>query len=170
MGGYWPGSAPVPSWGPAALGTLSAVLLVPGCSHYWSPRSRTLLSTVLFSTGVWVSGVLICRQTLKMLLSYHGWMFEPHGKTSRTTKIWAVSLRKRSRLGLATVWEGVAHPGFLSRGPPWKLGLPQSLASHTLLPVLCVKSSSQTHGVDLDWGHSVHEEGAQAFLCTLLLT
>lgn len=56
-----------------------------------SPRSRTLLSAVVFSTGVWVSGILLCRQVLKVLLSYHGWMFEPHGKASRSTKIWVVS-------------------------------------------------------------------------------
>nr|XP_056701967.1 carnitine O-palmitoyltransferase 1, muscle isoform [Euleptes europaea] len=62
-----------------------------GC--YFSLRSRTLVSTILFSTGVWISGILLCRQTLKMLLSCHGWMFEPHGKISHTTKIWAAMVR-----------------------------------------------------------------------------
>lgn len=50
-----------------------------------------MVSAVLFSTGVWLSAVLLFRQTLKLLLSYHGWMFEPHGKMSRSTKIWVVS-------------------------------------------------------------------------------
>jgi carnitine O-palmitoyltransferase 1 len=45
----------------------------------------------IFSTGVWLTGIFLFRQTLKLLLSYHGWMFEMHGKTSHTTKIWAVS-------------------------------------------------------------------------------
>ncbi|XP_054843927.1 carnitine O-palmitoyltransferase 1, muscle isoform isoform X2 [Eublepharis macularius] len=61
-----------------------------GC---WSLRNRTLLSTILFSSGVWISGVLLCRKTLKLLLSYHGWMFEPHGRTSSTTKIWAATVK-----------------------------------------------------------------------------
>lgn len=30
---------------------------------------------------------------LKLLLSYHGWMFEPHGKTSFSTKAWVVRPR-----------------------------------------------------------------------------
>ncbi|XP_060102042.1 carnitine O-palmitoyltransferase 1, muscle isoform isoform X1 [Heteronotia binoei] len=60
---------------------------------YLGLRTRTLLSTVLFSTGVWASGVLLCRQSLKLLLSYHGWMFEPHGRVSRTTKIWTAMVR-----------------------------------------------------------------------------
>lgn len=45
----------------------------------------------IFSTGVWVLGIFFFRQTLKLLLSYHGWMFEMHGQTSYFTKVWAVS-------------------------------------------------------------------------------
>ncbi|KAJ6651521.1 hypothetical protein lerEdw1_020856 [Lerista edwardsae] len=56
-------------------------------------RNRTLLSAVVFSTGVWVSGILMCRHALKLLLSYHGWMFEPHGQTSYSTKIWAAMVK-----------------------------------------------------------------------------
>lgn len=50
-----------------------------------------MVSTALFSTGVWLSAVLLFRQALKLLLSYHGWMFEPHGKMSLSTRIWVVS-------------------------------------------------------------------------------
>lgn len=46
---------------------------------------------VIFSTGIWATGIFLFRQTLKLLLSYHGWMFEMHSKTSHATKIWAVS-------------------------------------------------------------------------------
>lgn len=46
---------------------------------------------VIFSTGIWATGIFLFRQTLKLLLSYHGWMFEMHSKTSNATKIWAVS-------------------------------------------------------------------------------
>lgn len=69
------------------------------CSSSLSFRNRTLLSAIVFSTGVWVSGILMCRHALKLLLSYHGWMFEPHGKTSCSTKIWAVSHLRALFLG-----------------------------------------------------------------------
>lgn len=68
------------------------------CGPYQTPQTRALLSMVIFSTGVWVTGIFLFRQTLKLLLSYHGWMFEMHGKTSHFTKIWAVS---RSRGGFS---------------------------------------------------------------------
>uniref|UniRef100_A0A4X2KC69 Carnitine O-palmitoyltransferase 1, muscle isoform n=1 Tax=Vombatus ursinus TaxID=29139 RepID=A0A4X2KC69_VOMUR len=60
-----------------------------GCRPHLSLQSRTLISVGIFSTGVWVTGIFLFRQTLKMLLTYHGWMFELHGRTSRLTKIWA---------------------------------------------------------------------------------
>ncbi|XP_075455349.1 carnitine O-palmitoyltransferase 1, muscle isoform [Ascaphus truei] len=66
--------------------------ILPGHSVV-APLSRTVLSAVIFSTGVWVSGILIYRQALRLLLSYHGWMFEPHGKRSLCTKIWAGSMK-----------------------------------------------------------------------------
>lgn len=58
---------------------------------YGTPQTETLISMVIFSTGVWATGIFLFRQTLKLLLSYHGWMFEMHSKTSHATKIWAVS-------------------------------------------------------------------------------
>ncbi|XP_007502831.1 carnitine O-palmitoyltransferase 1, muscle isoform isoform X1 [Monodelphis domestica] len=64
-----------------------------GCCRYLTLQTRTLISVGIFSTGVWVTGIFLFRQTLKLLLSYHGWMFELHGQTSRTTKIWAICVR-----------------------------------------------------------------------------
>nr|XP_034984544.1 carnitine O-palmitoyltransferase 1, muscle isoform-like [Zootoca vivipara] len=90
------------------------------CNYCLSPRSKTLLSVVLFSTGAWISGILLCRQTLKLLLSYQGWMFEPHGKTSRSTKIWA---------GMVKVMSG-CNPMLYS----FQTSLPK-------LPVPCVKDT-----------------------------
>lgn len=58
---------------------------------YQTPQTRALVSMAIFSTGVWIVGIFFFRQTLKLLLSYHGWMFEAHGHTSRSTKVWAVS-------------------------------------------------------------------------------
>ncbi|NXL40603.1 CPT1B palmitoyltransferase, partial [Glaucidium brasilianum] len=62
-------------------------------SRLLSYESRTMVSAALFSTGVWLSAVLLFRQALKLLLSYHGWMFEPHGKMSRSTKIWVALVK-----------------------------------------------------------------------------
>lgn len=59
---------------------------------------------VIFSTGVWATGIFLFRQTLKLLLSYHGWMFEMHAKTSHATKIWAVS---RSSGWGAGIWSEI---------------------------------------------------------------
>uniref|UniRef100_A0A4X1UIB5 Carnitine O-palmitoyltransferase 1, muscle isoform n=1 Tax=Sus scrofa TaxID=9823 RepID=A0A4X1UIB5_PIG len=56
---------------------------------YWTPQTRALLSMAVVSTGVWMIGIFFFRQTLKLLLSYHGWMFEMHGQSSRVTKVWA---------------------------------------------------------------------------------
>ncbi|XP_006876448.1 PREDICTED: carnitine O-palmitoyltransferase 1, muscle isoform isoform X3 [Chrysochloris asiatica] len=64
-----------------------------GCSPYQTPQTKALLSMVIFSTGVWATGIFFFRQSLKLLLSYHGWMFELHGHTSRVTRIWAICVR-----------------------------------------------------------------------------
>lgn len=40
---------------------------------------------------LWLLLIFTMRLCLKQLLSYHRWMFEPHGKMSTTTKIWVVS-------------------------------------------------------------------------------
>ncbi|GAB5574401.1 carnitine O-palmitoyltransferase 1 [Prionailurus iriomotensis] len=66
--------------------------LPEGCGPYRTPQTRALLSMAIFSTGVWMMGIFFFRQTLKMLLSYHGWMFEMHGQTSHFTKVWAETL------------------------------------------------------------------------------
>ncbi|KAI7792261.1 carnitine O-palmitoyltransferase 1, liver isoform isoform X2 [Triplophysa rosa] len=58
-----------------------------------SVQCRTVVSAVLFSTLLWLSLIFTMRLCLKQLLSYHGWMFEQHGKVSTTTKIWAAMVR-----------------------------------------------------------------------------
>lgn len=52
---------------------------------------NTYASCLVFSTLVWLAGIFFLRTALKLLLTYKGWMFEPRGKTSLQTKIWAVS-------------------------------------------------------------------------------
>lgn len=57
-------------------------------------ESHTLLNHVAcLSIGVallWLLFALILRYFLKLLFCYQGWMFEPRGKPSTTTKIWAM--------------------------------------------------------------------------------
>lgn len=57
-----------------------------------STQCQVLVSAVLFSTMLWLLLIFTMRLVLKQLLSYHRWMFEPHGKMSTTTKVWVVSL------------------------------------------------------------------------------
>lgn len=61
-------------------------------SQSMSTQCQVLLSAVLFSTMLWLLLIFTMRLCLKQLLSYHRWMFEPHGKMSTTTKVWVVSV------------------------------------------------------------------------------
>ncbi|XP_076023648.1 carnitine O-palmitoyltransferase 1, liver isoform isoform X2 [Genypterus blacodes] len=58
-----------------------------------STQGQTMLSALLFSTLLWLSLILTLRFCLKLLLSYHRWMFEQHGRVSTTTKVWVTLLR-----------------------------------------------------------------------------
>uniref|UniRef100_A0AAY4DTI7 Carnitine O-palmitoyltransferase 1, muscle isoform n=1 Tax=Denticeps clupeoides TaxID=299321 RepID=A0AAY4DTI7_9TELE len=55
---------------------------------FMTVQTQTWLSAVLFATALWLTLILLLRYTLKMLLSYHGWIFESHGKMSVSTRIW----------------------------------------------------------------------------------
>ncbi|MBN3273918.1 CPT1A palmitoyltransferase, partial [Polyodon spathula] len=57
-------------------------------SRYLSDESQKIVGGVLIGTSLWVAGISIMRTTLKMLLSWHGWMFSAHGKVSKRTRIW----------------------------------------------------------------------------------
>ena len=43
--------------------------------------------------GVWVGLSFLQRYTLKLMLMYKGWMFDPHGRQSFTTRVWGGMLR-----------------------------------------------------------------------------
>ncbi|XP_075890507.1 carnitine O-palmitoyltransferase 1, liver isoform-like isoform X2 [Nelusetta ayraudi] len=58
-----------------------------------STQCQVLVSAVLFSTMLWLLLIFTMRMVLKQLLSYHRWMFEPHGKMSTTTKVWVALVR-----------------------------------------------------------------------------
>lgn len=71
-----------------------------------SSQTKNIVSGVLFGTGLWVALIITMRYSLKVLLSYHGWMFAEHGKMSRATRIWMV-------IDLPSLWG--AAVGFLNR-------------------------------------------------------
>uniref|UniRef100_A0A8C2B2J5 Carnitine O-palmitoyltransferase 1, muscle isoform n=1 Tax=Cyprinus carpio TaxID=7962 RepID=A0A8C2B2J5_CYPCA len=55
---------------------------------FMTVQTQTVLSAILFATGLWLSFIFLLRYILKALLSYHGWIFESHGKMSFSTKVW----------------------------------------------------------------------------------
>ncbi|CAB1341423.1 unnamed protein product, partial [Coregonus sp. 'balchen'] len=61
---------------------------LPVSSLSLSAQGQTMLSVLVFSTLLWLSLILTLRFCLKLLLSYHRWMFEQHGRISTTTKVW----------------------------------------------------------------------------------
>ncbi|KAM4531512.1 carnitine O-palmitoyltransferase 1, liver isoform 1-T2 [Odontesthes bonariensis] len=58
-----------------------------------SAQGQTMVSALVFSTLLWLSLILALRFCLKLLLSYHQWMFEQHGRISNTTKVWVTLMR-----------------------------------------------------------------------------
>lgn len=60
---------------------------------YLSNQSENILSGLLFGTGLWIALVFTMRQTLKLLLSYHGWMYVAHGKTPGHIKLWMLMVK-----------------------------------------------------------------------------
>lgn len=52
-------------------------------------------TAMAFAIGLlaWVAFILVWRLSLKLLLSWHGWMYEEHGKISLVTKVWMLALK-----------------------------------------------------------------------------
>lgn len=70
---------------------MSVSLLLSSLHMSLSAQGQTMLSALVFSTLLWLSLILALRFCLKLLLSYHRWMFEQHGRVSNFTKVWVVS-------------------------------------------------------------------------------
>ncbi|XP_032093372.1 carnitine O-palmitoyltransferase 1, brain isoform [Thamnophis elegans] len=51
-------------------------------------QGLNVLSVLAFSTALWLALIMTMRSILKMLLCYHGWIYEEHGRVSNITKIW----------------------------------------------------------------------------------
>uniref|UniRef100_A0A4W5KC12 Carnitine O-palmitoyltransferase 1, muscle isoform n=1 Tax=Hucho hucho TaxID=62062 RepID=A0A4W5KC12_9TELE len=71
-----------------SLGMIDTIKRTLSVSGYMTVQTQTVLSAILFATGLWLSLILMLRYTLKTLLSYHAWIFESHGKISFCTKLW----------------------------------------------------------------------------------
>uniref|UniRef100_A0A8C2S8H2 Carnitine O-palmitoyltransferase 1, muscle isoform n=1 Tax=Capra hircus TaxID=9925 RepID=A0A8C2S8H2_CAPHI len=67
------------------IAKINRTLDTTGCM---SSQTKKVVSGVIFGTGLWAALIVTMRYSLKVLLSYHGWMFTQHGSLSRTTKIW----------------------------------------------------------------------------------
>lgn len=59
-------------------------------SQYMSTDSQRIVGGVLVGTGLWVTIIMIMRNVLKCLLSWHGWMHARHGSVSWSTRLWMV--------------------------------------------------------------------------------
>uniref|UniRef100_A0A8C8IGZ9 Carnitine O-palmitoyltransferase 1, muscle isoform n=1 Tax=Oncorhynchus tshawytscha TaxID=74940 RepID=A0A8C8IGZ9_ONCTS len=71
-----------------SLGMIDTIKRTLPVSDYMTVQTQTVLSAILFATGLWLSLILMLRYILKALLSYHAWIFESHGKMSFCTKLW----------------------------------------------------------------------------------
>ncbi|CAB1323105.1 unnamed protein product, partial [Coregonus sp. 'balchen'] len=71
-----------------SLGMIDTIKRTLPVSGYMTVQTQTVLSAILFATGLWLSLILMLRYILKALLSYHTWIFESHGKMSFCTKLW----------------------------------------------------------------------------------
>lgn len=58
-----------------------------------STDSQKIVGGVLVGTGLWVTIIMIMRNVLKCLLSWHGWMHARHGSVSWSTRAWLVRRR-----------------------------------------------------------------------------
>ncbi|XP_019957720.1 carnitine O-palmitoyltransferase 1, liver isoform isoform X1 [Paralichthys olivaceus] len=62
-------------------------------SRYMSTDSQRIVGGVLVGTGLWVSIIMIMRNVLKSLLSWHGWMHARHGSVSLSTRLWMLLVK-----------------------------------------------------------------------------
>ncbi|KAJ0029236.1 hypothetical protein NQD34_004233 [Periophthalmus magnuspinnatus] len=71
-----------------SLGMINAIKDTLPFKDYMSVQTRAVLGAILFATGLWLFLIVLLRYTLKVLLSYHGWIFESHGRMTTSTKVW----------------------------------------------------------------------------------
>ncbi|XP_063768214.1 carnitine O-palmitoyltransferase 1, liver isoform isoform X1 [Eleginops maclovinus] len=62
-------------------------------SQYISEDNQKIVGGVLVGTGLWVSIIMVMRNVLKSLLSWHGWMHARHGAVSWSTRLWMLLVK-----------------------------------------------------------------------------
>ncbi|XP_062318683.1 carnitine O-palmitoyltransferase 1, liver isoform isoform X1 [Osmerus eperlanus] len=62
-------------------------------SQYMSTESQRMVGGVLVGTGLWVGIIFVMRNTLKCLLSWHGWMHASHGSINWSTRLWMLLVK-----------------------------------------------------------------------------
>uniref|UniRef100_A0A1A7X2T4 carnitine O-palmitoyltransferase n=1 Tax=Iconisemion striatum TaxID=60296 RepID=A0A1A7X2T4_9TELE len=62
-------------------------------SRYMSTDSQRIVGGVLVGTGLWVTIIMIMRNVLKSLLSWHGWMQSRHGSLTLSTRVWLLLVK-----------------------------------------------------------------------------
>ncbi|KAM6937719.1 carnitine O-palmitoyltransferase 1, liver isoform 2-T2 [Xenentodon cancila] len=62
-------------------------------SRYMTTDSQRIVGGVLVGTGLWVTIIMIMRNVLKSLLSWHGWMQARHGPVPWTTHLWMLLVK-----------------------------------------------------------------------------
>ncbi|XP_034541501.1 carnitine O-palmitoyltransferase 1, liver isoform [Notolabrus celidotus] len=62
-------------------------------SRYMSTDNQKIVGGVLVGTGLWVTIIMIMRNVLKSLLSWHGWMQQRHGSVSWGTRVWMILVK-----------------------------------------------------------------------------
>ncbi|XP_062245980.1 carnitine O-palmitoyltransferase 1, liver isoform isoform X1 [Platichthys flesus] len=62
-------------------------------SRYISTENQMMVGGILVGTGLWVSIIMIMRNALKSLLSWHGWMHARHGSVSYSTRLWMLLVK-----------------------------------------------------------------------------
>lgn len=62
-------------------------------SQYMSTDSQKIVGGVLVGTGLWVTIIMIMRNVLKCLLSWHGWMSQRHGTVPYSTRLWMLLVK-----------------------------------------------------------------------------
>nr|XP_003465467.1 carnitine O-palmitoyltransferase 1, brain isoform isoform X1 [Cavia porcellus] len=66
--------------------------LLPACWGQYH-RLRGLLAAALFALCLWGALIFTLHVALRLLLTYHGWLLEPHGAMSSATKTWLALVR-----------------------------------------------------------------------------
>lgn len=69
-----------------------------------SEDSQRIVGGVLVGTGLWVTIIMIMRNVLKSLLSWHGWMYARHGSVSWSARLWMVRHWIRSLGAIGAHW------------------------------------------------------------------